>query len=193
MRNDHGVGGRASRVVSAFTLLEAVMAAAVLCLVALALYGIMSSTSTSYQAVASRAAVEEAARRALDEMAAELRIADAATLALSQHNGSDRVIFRIPTDVSGKVVAWSDYIQYRWEPASADGSAVAATDAGFLARLEGASMRRVAGHVAAGGVSITRAGSQLTLGLRLTAPDGQGRMVQAHIQTVVTIRNSSRP
>ena len=111
---------------SGFSLVEIMIVMAVLMVMAGALYGILAGASNTYGNLNSLGDAQERARRAMDEITKELRMADGATLVISTTvTANDTVTFQTPlidsttgqaqTDsVSGKV-KWANRIQIAFQ------------------------------------------------------------------------------
>lgn len=181
---------RASRT-RGLTLIELTVAAALLAaLIALA-YAFLVSTPAMYGDSMRRAALEETARRALEDMVQELRTADADRLSITPYRGSDRVEFRVPRKYSDRGTDWKPFAQYRCESSVVDANHNGFADEGRLVRVEGEDVRTLCHSVAPGGLSVSRRGDHLTIRLALAAADSRGRPLEAKAEASVTLRNRS--
>src|SRR5688572_2754957 len=109
-----------------FSLIEVMIVAAILVFVSGALYMMLFSASNTYGTLSSLGDTQERARRVMDEIAKELRMADRATLLISTTvTANDTITFRIPdvdpttgkakTVVATGAVIWVPDIKYSFE------------------------------------------------------------------------------
>lgn len=173
---------------NAVTLTEVVIASAIFATLATTVYFFIAGGAAKYQHDALKGGLHEEARRAVEEMARELRLADARTLTLSTYGGSDRVEFCLPRRLPDGTTEWDRRIQYRIESGLQPG---ASAPESWLVRDEPGATRILCWHVAPEGLTFVRVGDNLTLQLRLERSNGQGRQLEAAIQTAVTMRNRS--
>jgi prepilin-type N-terminal cleavage/methylation domain-containing protein len=111
---------------SGVSLLEVMIVIAILSLVAGALYAILASASNTYGNLNTLGDAQERARRVMDEMTKELRMADQATLVISTTvTANDTITFQIPEvdastglaqlDSATSKVKWAPRIQYAFQ------------------------------------------------------------------------------
>ncbi len=162
------------------TLLEVSIAAAILAaLVALA-YLLLASGSSTYAQSAAQSALEEAARRAVEDMSRELRVADAASVSISRYRGCDRIDFAVPHAGPDGEAGARALVQFRYEPAG-----------GRIVRQEGTALRTLCGSAGPGSLVFLRAGDTVRITLRISGTDGEGRAHRTEVSTSVTLRNRS--
>lgn len=145
------------------TALEVLVPLAILALVAAAWFTFSSGASARYaEAPASHAAVREQARRALNEMANELRLATSASIAVESPSTGARVKFQTASGAS---------VMYAVEPSKGAARLVRSQDGQTMTMVDG---------LRPGGFSARRSASVLTLVL---SPG-----TDAPIQATVAIR-----
>jgi len=168
------------------TLLEAVIASVLLGALVLAAYSFLGTTQNAYDDSLRETMIEGKAHRAVDEMASELRMADATTLSISQYRGSDRVEFRVPVKYTDEGVTWGPYVQYRFER-----SAVGGGESGRLVRVVDDSVKTVCDSLAPGTLRFQRTGNTLALELKLKGYDLKGRPIESRAKSSIAFRNRS--
>lgn len=145
------------------TALEVLVPLAIAALVAAAWFTFSSGASARYaESPASTAAVREQARRALNEMADELRLATASSIAVETPGGGARVSFQTASGAK---------VTYAVEPSKDAARLVRSQDGQSVTLVEG---------LRPGGFAARRSGSVLTLVLSPGA--------NMPIQTTVAIR-----
>jgi len=181
---------RLKRIVG-FTLIEVMIATAILVIVASAIYGIFAGSSRFYATTVSLEHIQEQARRGVDQIAEELRLADQATLVITTVSGSNQVVFRRITGFSGGAPQWSANITWNYQTSPVDANGNGVVDEGRVVRtLNGVSIT-LCHNVLQGGLVFTRTGDNVLIRLTLIGLDGQGKLIQTFAETSVTLRNSS--
>lgn len=172
------------------TLLEILIATVILSLLLVLAYSVLGPLPEVYSDSVRRANLEEAARRAVEEIARDLRVADGATLTVSSYRGSDRVKFRAPQKYVEEGVVWGPMVQYRVEPSKVDANRNGVADDGRVVRVENNSVRTICHFVPPGALSFKRQGNNVFIRLELSSSAGAGAPV---VETSVTLRNRSGP
>lgn len=183
MRRDRGL-----------TLVEVIVAMTILAAVLGMFYAMLFRSTTTYTNVSRMGNIQENGRRVLDEMANELRLADRATIVITNAgtgaSQTQTVNFRIPTAFAPPNVTWSAPIEYRFETAPVN-MVQGVTGEGRAVRLEGGRRRTLCDYVKPGGLRITRTGNNLTIRLVLVVNDERNKILETSVETSVTLRNSS--
>lgn len=182
------------------SLLEVMIAMAILAMLANMLYYALFKSSEQYKIDMGTASILEKARGAMDEMARELRTADRATVLLDTFNGASRLRFNACLGVDGAGNAiWSSQITYQFvaDPLL-DANNNGIVDEGLVQRLQvGTADRLFCNYVvgAPNGFIVTRPaiGNQtsLTLSLTLVVTDERNRPLTRVITTTIDMRNFS--
>ena len=161
------------------TLLEVAVASSILGALLATVYLLLAATPEHCGDAMRADGLQSSARRCVDEIAGELRLADADTLAIGRHQGSDKVTFRLPSGED----AWGPFVEYRWE--GAPGAP------GRLVRDEAGKTRTLAADVAWGGLVLRRAALNIEVAVSMASKDGRGRPLAARVSTSATMRNRS--
>lgn len=205
--------------VRGFTMIEVMISLAVFAIISLAIFALIEAGSTSYNQTTRLNQLQENGRKALEEMAAELRIANPAGNSFTvtkESDGSYSVEFyRVtellrdgkdgydPTAAGGDgAVNYTAYsIKYMLVPSMADANNNGISDDWRLVRIEEpAGAKRTAGiceYVEPGGFIVTRdpalpvtsAVSTVTLTLNLWVADSKQTMIRKSVSTKVMLRN----
>lgn len=163
----------------------------------LILTGVMSSllmvqrtTSSSLASTSTSGQLQDKAMQTLEVVASELRWADMASLLITTENGSARLDLQVPAGFSGGTTVWSSTITYRIEPSPIDSDHNGSLDEGRLVRVQNGASRSLCDHVLPGGFTVTPAGSNLQLRLRLARRDtSKSRLSTVDAKTSITVRN----
>lgn len=169
MRNDK---------VRGFTMIEVMISLAVFAIISLAIFALIEAGSTSYNQTTRLNQLQENGRKALEEMAAELRIANPAGAAFTvtkESDGSYSVEFQRVTELlrdgqdgydpaaaggEGAINYTAYYIKYMLVPSMADANNNGISDDWRLVRIEDPSgTKKTAGiceYVEPGGFIVTR-------------------------------------
>ena len=174
-----------------FTLLEILIAVAVLSVLMATLYAALFSTTTSYTTMSQRGRIEDRSRQVLDDMARELRLADRDTFLVTQSNGASRIDFRTPTGYSAGNVTWGPVIRFEYQPGDGDENRNGLEDDGKIVRIENGTTTVICDFVAPGGFTATQTSNNLLLEVTCTGADAKGALLESTLQTSVTFRNRS--
>lgn len=183
------------------SLIEITIASVILFIVSAAIYLILFNGSVFYTNQTRLGDIQERARRVLDEMANELRMADRnplfLTITQNPAGTPDTVSFRVPTGyiAATKTITWSGIITYGVELSTLDANNNAVQDEGRIFRTEGGVKRILTDYVTTDGLKIVRTavGNDLILKVTLTflIADAWNKPIRTTLETSVTLRNQS--
>jgi hypothetical protein len=172
-------------------MIEIIIATAILVIVVTSIYGLLAGSSRFYSASVSLEHIQEQARRVVDELAQEMRLADQATLAITTVNGSNQVVFRRITGFVGGVPQWGTNVTWNCQSSAVDANGNGVVDEGRVVRtFNGVSITKCH-NVVTGGLTFTRTGDNILIRLTLIGIDSQRKLIQTFAETSVTLRNSS--
>lgn len=190
------------------TLVEVVVATALLGLLVAAIWSLMVGSTNTYTRDSGRQMTHDNARRILDDIAQELRDADSATFSIPSGSTATTMTFRksMGFDTSTMTTTWSANITYRYEAGSIyvahlkanDGRLVRSGPAGLGAtgavqdvRLTEYVKPPTTTPAYPGGFTITRAGNQVTISLTLRTFDENLSELTTTLTTSVALRLTS--
>jgi prepilin-type N-terminal cleavage/methylation domain-containing protein len=170
-----------------FSLLELMIVVMILTVVVGLLYVTLSNSTTTYTNGTRMGAIQDDARRVIDSMANEIRLADQKTLLITgPSTGPNGVTFVVPNGFAGGNVIWSTPITFQLMPSVFDPNQDSVT------RSQNGTLIRLCNYTAPTGLLMVRNGNNLLITLSLTVSDESGRnTLKATVQTSVTLRNSS--
>lgn len=172
------------------SLLEVMVASAILVLVGAIIYAVLSGGSKTYDATTRLTHIQEQGRRVVDEMAGELREADLSTLVV----GANTVTFRKNTGFAGGVPTWGPNITYSMQASTVDANENGGGDDRLLQRAQaGSNPLTLTHYIAPNGLVFTLTGSNLLIRVTLRSADGSGKTITAFVESSVTLRNESAP
>ncbi|MBN2489674.1 MAG: hypothetical protein JXQ29_02350 [Planctomycetes bacterium] len=173
------------------TVTELIVSFAILSLIFLCVFAILSSSSSLHGASSRMAVIEDQSRTALDTMAREIRLADRQSLLITTENGADRLDCRVPLRFAGGAVVWSSPITFRYEPSSFDTNRNGIVDEGRIVRLQNGARRILCQHVQPGGLGFEREQNNVAIRMRLfTAGVDRNDLLVTAVETSVSLRNS---
>jgi prepilin-type N-terminal cleavage/methylation domain-containing protein len=175
-----------------FSLVEVVIASGILGLVVLAIYSLLHASTDSYQRDTVRQTLQDNARRAMDEITADLRDADSANVLITKTTATTNIRFRkaIGYDATASVITWSSYFEYETIPITIDVNVNHLQDDYRLVRKEYDSANtlvkttQICEFLQPGALSAVRNGGKVDLSLTLYC------MVQGKQNLSLTIPNS---
>ena len=181
-----------------FSLVEVVVGAALLGLVITMVWSLMIGSAKGYSRDSARQMTQDNVRRILDEMAQELRDADAGTFSVPSGSSSTTVTFRKSVGFTAGATVWSANITYSYQ--------TGVIKVGHLGTYEGRVVRNgptgptAAGpvrtdalceYVKPGGFTVSRAGDRVTISLTLRTFDEDKNENATTLSTSIALRNSS--
>jgi prepilin-type N-terminal cleavage/methylation domain-containing protein len=188
-----------------FTLIEIMISVAILAILIAGIYSVMASSQNLYSAGMTRSEIQERVRRALAEVAEELRQANSGsfvpiTFGTVGAPADDSVTFQTCTGFAGGVATWSAPILFT--TITSDGETDNGLDDNFnklvderkLVRTQGARTRVLADNVQQGSLRFTPttvAGLVTSVRVELTIEgvDDKGRILTATDRVTVELRN----
>jgi len=190
-----------------FTLIEIMISVVILALLVLGIYQVMASSQNLYAAGMSRSEIQERVRRALAEIAEELRQANSGSFVpitfgtTAPDAPTDQTVtFQTCTGFAGGVATWGPAVTFT--TIASDGEAENGLDDNFnrliderkLVRIQGARTRVLADNLRQGSLTFTPA---LTAGLvtsvrvelTIEGVDDKGRILSGTDRVTVQLRN----
>ena len=185
-----GGAGRAG-----FSLLEVVIYIAVLSLIASALYSVMSGSARQYEIGTKLSGIQEKGRKAMDELVAELRMADRdpGQFLVTTLNGSQQLQFRISTGFAGGNPVFGPPITWNCPTSTVDANGNRLVDEARLVRTQNGRSITKTHYVKQGGFSATVTGNNVVLRLTMLTNDGYKKIIESTVESAVTLRNDSTP
>jgi prepilin-type N-terminal cleavage/methylation domain-containing protein len=182
---------------SGFSLVEVLLAMAILAIIAEALYVTVFRSTTTFSNNTRMGSLQEDARGALDSMVNEFRMADKTRFLITgPAGGPNSVTFYVSTGVAAGAVTWSTPITYQLQPAAAVRGPNASAQ--NLVRIQNGQTHRMCDFVTPvadlkhHGLAITKvSGDNYTITLDLSIIDESGKTIESTLQCSVTLRNSS--
>ncbi|HVE42217.1 MAG TPA: prepilin-type N-terminal cleavage/methylation domain-containing protein [Planctomycetota bacterium] len=194
-----------------FSLIEVVIAGVIFFLVSGALYMMLFSAGNTYGNMSMLGDSQERARRLMDDIAKELRMADGATVIVSTTvTANDTITFRLPVvdSATGKVVVdgggnptWTTNIVYKVEYDTNTGSSSGflltdqnnnkVTDDFRITRTYNGSTQRLARYIKSGGLKFTQTGDNVVIQMTFFSLDHKNKIIDTTLRSSVTLRNSS--
>jgi hypothetical protein len=194
-----------------FSLIEVVIAGVIFFLVSGALYMMLFSAGNTYGNMSMLGDSQERARRLMDDIAKELRMADGATVIVSTTvTANDTITFRLPVvdSATGKVVVdgggnptWTTNIVYKVEYDTNTGSSSGflltdqnnnkVTDDFRITRTYNGSTQRLARYIKSGGLKFTQTGDNVVIQMTFFSLDHKNKVIDTTLRSSVTLRNSS--
>ena len=188
-----------------FTLIEIMISVVILALLIVGIYSVMASSQNLYAAGMSRSEIQERVRRALAEIAEELRQANSGsfvpiTFGTVGVPTDQTVTFQTCTGFAGGVATWG--VPVTFTTIDSDGEADNGLDDNFnkliderkLVRIQGARTRVLADNLRQGSLIITptlAAGLVTSVRVELTIEgvDDKGRILSGTDRVTVELRN----
>lgn len=178
-----------------FSLVEVMVAIAILGILIVVVYSILGGSHRSFTTGVRLGDLQERARIVLDRMANELRLSAAPQISTSTVNGAPSIAFRVNEGFSGGQITWSTTIAYRFEfePGELDNGLDdnnnKLIDEGMIIREKDGQKVVLTRDVLKGGVAFSVSGDRIEIQLTLTARDEGGRLLTAPLKTSTTLRN----
>ncbi|MBI2901588.1 MAG: prepilin-type N-terminal cleavage/methylation domain-containing protein [Planctomycetes bacterium] len=180
----------------AFTLIEVMIATAILAVVVVMVYAMLKSSTDAFAAGGRRAGLNKQARDLLDRLAAEIADAGVSTLQPPFPNGATALTFRRNTGYTGGAITFGAPITYAfaYEPGEYDNgiddNQDGRVDEGRLVRTENNGDSVILSRdIAEGGITFTQAGNTVRIVLTLELLDERREPVRTTIDTTIQIRN----
>ena len=189
------------------TLVEVVVASALLALLVAAIWTFMTGSANTYARDSARQMTQDNARRILDDIAQELRDADTTTFSVANGSTDTTMKFRksLGFDTATNSVKWSSDITYRYETGSIyvphlkayEGRLVRSGPDGLGATGATKDVRLCeyvkppapkASPPYLGGFQVSRAGDRVTITLTLRTFDEDLKEMTTTLSTSVTLR-----
>ena len=174
-----------------FSLVEMAVYMAISVVVTTAVIRVVVTATDTYNSTTSLGRIQADARRSLDSLAVELRMADRDTIVFATENGSTRIDYRLPLDYVGGRVVWSSMITVRYEPSDVDANRNDIMDEGRLVRIQDGETKVLCNYVRPSGITLTRNGDTIALNLGLMISDADGQVMWCSVETNITMRNRS--
>lgn len=162
------------------TLIEILVASAVLGVILVVLYSILIRSHYTYASATRLASLQDRGRVAIDRMATEIRQSDPSKLSITTVNGNSAVTFEYITGISSGTPVWSSSTSYQWESGPVGGR---------LVRIQGSDKLTITDNVATNGLSISLTGTQVKITLTLEDKDESGKTLTAPHETTINLRN----
>ena len=190
-----------------FTLIEIMITSAVLGILVIGIYSVLAASQSLYATGITRQEIQDRVRRALNEIAIELRQSSSGSGAaitfdtLPSSAGDDSVVFCVCTGFTAGVTTWSAPITYRTIDGDddaddgIDNNRNKMTDERKIVRIQtGRPTRVIADNVREGSLQFTRvltAGlvDNITVALTMQGVDAQGKVIEASGTVMVDLRN----
>jgi prepilin-type N-terminal cleavage/methylation domain-containing protein len=194
------------------SLIEVLIASVILFLVSGALYMMLFSAGRTYGNMSMLGDSQERARRLMDDMSKELRMADSATVVISTTvTANDTITFKVPDvdSTTGKVKIdavtlkplWTTNIVYKVEYDTFTGSSASTLivdqnvnkliDDYRVTRTFNGSTVRLARYIKNGGLSFTKTSDNIVILLTFFSLDHKNQIIDTTLRTSITLRNSS--
>lgn len=184
------------------SLLEVVIAAAILGIVAYALYLVLMNSTVTYTNQTRLGDIQERARRVLDEMAKELREADLTNTQITTNStyNCQSIRFKKVTgyNQASNTFTWSPWIEYKFELSPVDANNNGnPNDDGRIVRSEGTAPNvktvRLTDYVRVpGGMTITRSGENVTIQVNFRIADYRNKILETSLSTSASLRNETK-
>lgn len=165
------------------TLVEVMIAAAVLSFLTLLIFGLVHRGATTYASASRHETLQRNARVVLDRITEELRMANPASLVV----GTNSLHFQVSTGFSGGKTTWGSAIAYGYELSDVDANSNGKKDEGRLVRTQGGQKVRLCDYLKAGGFVVSQSGSRVTITLILAGED----VADTSVTTSIVLRNKA--
>lgn len=177
------------------SLLEVVIYTAILSLILSALYSVLTGSTRQYEVGTKLSGIQERGRRAMDELVAELRMADRdpGQFLVSTVNGSQQLQFRISTGFAGGNPVFGTPITWNCPVSTVDANGNGMADEARLVRTQDGRPITKTHYVKQGGFSAAVAGNNVVLRLTMLNNDGYKKVIETTVESAVTLRNDSTP
>jgi Tfp pilus assembly protein FimT len=177
------------------SLLEVVVYIAILSLIASALYAVLTGSTRQYEVGTKLSGIQEKGRRAMDELVAELRMADRdpGQFLVTTVNGSQQLQFRISTGFAGGTAVFGTPITWNCPSSTVDANGNRIVDEARLVRTQDGRAITKTHYVKQGGFTATVSGNNVLLRLTMLNNDGYKKVIESTVESAVTLRNDSSP
>ena len=179
------------------TLLEVLIASAILVTVLSVVYMLLLTTHESYTTGSRLADIQGQSRIVLQQLAEELRQAGRSNIVVSDTNeeGDREIQFQVNTGYDGSTIIWSTPITYRSIPVihetanDKDDDGNGLVDERRLVRIQDGDMVTLTNWLKEGTMDVSWNGSSVKITIELERMDPKRRPLLASGQTSVEIRN----
>jgi len=186
---------RAEMKRSGLTLLEVVIASAILAMLTSLLYVTLKSSTDGYTAGSLQAGLNAQSRNLLEDMSWDLADAGVGTLSPAFASGSTTLTFQRNVGYSSGAIAFGSSITYAfaYEPGESDNglddNGDGRIDEGRLIRTENGDSVVVSRDLSENGILFTQTGNTVRVQLTLEKPDDRGGVVRYARETTIQVRN----
>lgn len=173
------------------TLVEVMIALGALALITLAIYALLHAGSSTYANASRRDTLQMNARRVLDQIAEELRLANPDSFILS----SGSILFNKAVGFSGGTTSYGSTIEYALraytDPKAhfVDANHNGVPDEACLERTQDGETRKLCDYVKLGGFTAVKTGQTVNLRLTLIVADDKHTIVETSVSTSIVMRN----
>jgi Tfp pilus assembly protein PilW len=172
-----------------FSAVELLITAAIFATVMSGIVSLIRTASSDSRRQSELGSLDEKAWQVTDEIARELRWAQASTLLVTTVNGSSCLSYRIPSSIAGGVVTWSPTIRVEYQDSNLDANHDHHVNEGSIVRIQSGATRVLCDYVPAGGFIAALNGASVTLNLRLQLTDADRSVVSSQATDTVSVRN----
>jgi len=177
------------------SLIEILVATGVLAVLASLVYALMANSSQTYASVVRLTHIQEQARRVIDELDQELRVANPATMVFTPTVNPTQVQFSVLTgyDTATKTPQWGAPITWGYQARTAqqvDANENGLLDEGTIVRTQGGRTITKCQCIEAGGVTFTVTGNYVVIRLTLISVDAKKLVMRTYLETSVRLRNT---
>lgn len=182
------------------TLVEVLISLGVLMVIALAIYALLETGTSTYNTTTRKDSLQQNGRNALDLLAEDVRISNPDSFTCSgvsdsgkPRHGTTYLKFQKSTGFSAGVTTWGTDIEYFVESSSADSNNNGVVDEGRLVRTyindKGKTVKAaVCDYLEPGGFTVVESGDTLTITLKLLVVDG-AKPIRSTATTTILRRN----
>ena len=180
------------------TLLEVMITCVILVLILGTILASLMAAQNAYTAGTRLSAGQSNARRAMNEVAGELRLADPTSVIITtEPGGSERLDFNMNIDFQNGAAVFSvDPVVYSFQydigelDNGIDDDGDGLVDEGVLVRTEGPASRQLCPNLKEDGFEIFQGvGNQYTINLTVQSTDDKRRVLDSTVSTSITLRH----
>ncbi len=181
------------------TLIEIIVSVVILLIICYVIYLIVFNASVNYTNQTRLGDIQDRARRALDEMAREMRQADLTNTQIPSpnHPSVPSIRFRPITgyqkdpSTGQYTFTWGNPVEYVYEDSDIDADSNPATADGRIIRIENNNRRIITDYLKPGGLVFKRSGDDVTIEVTFITADYRNKVLETKLRTAVTLRNES--